>query len=514
MSVHVAECKRLVDRNNLTYLVDGWEDKRRRSIYGSMVAEVSVYPVMLGLEELTGKRATADQILDLSKRAFKKKDLDPRSILAACTDNPTTMQSFRRKLKIEYPWIDHFKEAISKNTRIVSFFNSSHYWGGQLTTAAEARGIKWSLKTLTESRFYALVLQAHSICNRPDAQRIIQDAIATVFDLNCWDLTDQLIRICKPLVDVIGNIESHDANLADCMLELIAMHHDGDDPEFAKHAMDVLQAEFHTLNTDLHWFALFLHPLCRKLAICASNHSFTLASEWGWKKEQAEKLIQDIEDYYQGKSPFSGGAKNAQDWWASLLPSAHDHPLKAMAAKIFAIVPHTAEVERLFSSLGLSQSKQQTRRTVEHMQTIGTLRNHYIWKVQQDLLAMGKSIRQPGIDLERAKELTENFTWVPDNEDADQEKPEEDEEDEEIISVEDVEAEFQRLNEQGNAASEDGDRLPKEIGINEVYDMSLLDDIWKGKVATSVGEELELAKATGSSEKWDPMSLLRNCSNK
>ncbi|KAF9523445.1 hypothetical protein CPB83DRAFT_739710, partial [Crepidotus variabilis] len=205
-----------------------------------------------------------------------------------------------------------------------------------------------------------------------------------------------------------------------------------------------------------------------------------IAADWGWKKDQAEKLIRDLNDYSQGKAPFAGGLKNASEWWISLIPSTHDRPLKAMAVKIFSIVPHTAEVEQLFSSLGLSQSQQQTRRTVEHMETIGTLRNHYIWKVQQDLQAEGKSIRckhghmhtqqEPGINLERVKELTEKFTWVPDIEEEEQGKQAEDEVEDLIISEKDVEAEFIVL-------FEDGDRLPRDIRINEVYDMSQLDDI-------------------------------------
>ena len=45
---------RLEGRNNLTYLMDGWEDAQKRSIYRSMAAEVSQFPIVLGLEELTG----------------------------------------------------------------------------------------------------------------------------------------------------------------------------------------------------------------------------------------------------------------------------------------------------------------------------------------------------------------------------------------------------------------------------------------------------------------------------
>lgn len=52
--VHDLDLKRLAKRHNLTYLVDGWEDHQQRSVYGTMVAEVSEFPVVLGLEEMTG----------------------------------------------------------------------------------------------------------------------------------------------------------------------------------------------------------------------------------------------------------------------------------------------------------------------------------------------------------------------------------------------------------------------------------------------------------------------------
>jgi hypothetical protein len=55
------------------------------------------------------------------------------------------------------------KATIMKNSRIASFFNLSHYWGGQLYEVAQSKNITWKLKTNTESRFYALILQAISI---------------------------------------------------------------------------------------------------------------------------------------------------------------------------------------------------------------------------------------------------------------------------------------------------------------------------------------------------------------
>jgi hypothetical protein len=57
------------------------------------------------------------------------------------------------------------KIVILQTARIVSFFNSSHYWGGQLDEAAQLMNILSSMKTHTESRWYSLILQALSVSN-------------------------------------------------------------------------------------------------------------------------------------------------------------------------------------------------------------------------------------------------------------------------------------------------------------------------------------------------------------
>jgi len=105
MHVYDEDLKRLGGWKNLTYIVDGWEDLQQWSIYGSMISEVSQFPVVLGLEELTGKRATANQLVELSDRALLKKEVKPEFLVAVCTDNPTTMRAFRRKWSDIYPWL-------------------------------------------------------------------------------------------------------------------------------------------------------------------------------------------------------------------------------------------------------------------------------------------------------------------------------------------------------------------------------------------------------------------------
>ncbi|EIN06006.1 hypothetical protein PUNSTDRAFT_73413, partial [Punctularia strigosozonata HHB-11173 SS5] len=172
------------------------------------------------------------------------------------------------------------KKVASHNARIVSFFNGSHFWGRQLKLQAAKSGVKQSLETNTESRFYALILQFMStrdhwytllscICVQDDVQHSVnklspvnRDVIQIMLDSVHWAWNDQLVCVTKPLIDIIGDIEGRDATLADCMLELIWAHHK------VNH-----QLGFHALNTNLQWFTLFFHPLCWCLAVLSAQHS-------------------------------------------------------------------------------------------------------------------------------------------------------------------------------------------------------------------------------------------------
>jgi len=62
---------------------------------------------------------------------------------------------------VSYPLV---KKTITSNPQILSLFNSSHYWGGQLEKISKENGVTHGLKTNTESWFYALILQALSVC--------------------------------------------------------------------------------------------------------------------------------------------------------------------------------------------------------------------------------------------------------------------------------------------------------------------------------------------------------------
>lgn len=104
--VAIEDLERLEKQTKLTYLIDGWEDLLKRSLYGSVLAEVSQFPIVLSLEDLTGSRATADGIIGAIERAMSSKNLlDGKKIIAMTMDNPTTMVAIRRKFQEKYYWV-------------------------------------------------------------------------------------------------------------------------------------------------------------------------------------------------------------------------------------------------------------------------------------------------------------------------------------------------------------------------------------------------------------------------
>jgi hypothetical protein len=103
--VETIEQEKLTAQSELTLMTDGWDDRRHCSLYGTLAAERGIYPTILSLEDLTGKRGDADTIVGVVEVSLKKMTMVPEQVAAVMTDDPTTMKSVRKKLKKKWPWI-------------------------------------------------------------------------------------------------------------------------------------------------------------------------------------------------------------------------------------------------------------------------------------------------------------------------------------------------------------------------------------------------------------------------
>ncbi|KAJ7120599.1 ribonuclease H-like domain-containing protein, partial [Mycena crocata] len=479
--VFLKDSDRLKSSNLLTLLEDGWEDRLKRSVYGVVAAGMGMFPILMSLNDLTGERGNAVKCLDVAVDALKFMGVpEARNFIALTTDNPTTMQSFRRQFQQKFFWVltlacflhslntvvgeicayPLIKSIIKQANRSVTFFNGSHYWGGQLKLEAKRLNITRGLKKNCESRWYALVLLCLSVafhrqplsitCLREDAKKktngfsaVAADVIKTVLNTpNFWPLLNQLTRIAKPIVDAIGNCESRQTTLADCMLELLRCARtmskmeleDDEDAGFLEHAKATFDRRFIKIATPIHWLALFLHPSCRKLALSGNTEdgrgksldfmiktALGIAQQWRWNEDKARKLVEDIKAYNQFKSPFSGKENDAKDWWDGI-PAQHAG-IRALATVLHSIVPHSADVERLFSDLGGIQSPHRNGWLIETMEKAGRIRGHLSYLLFQKKEMEGKPTQRKhshmhtrpelGIDGDLAKDLENPITWIP-----------------------------------------------------------------------------------------------------
>ena len=78
------------------------------------------------------------------------------------------------------------------------------------------------------------------------------------------------------------------------------------------------------------------------------------------------------------------------------------------------------------------------------------------------------------------------------------------------VTMEEIDAEFDKLDDQVFAPA-DGDGLNPRVPLNEVYDLSELENIQAGTALATVDEELDLSKEQDAGgEIWDETSLLRS----
>jgi hypothetical protein len=107
-----------------------------------------MFPIIMSLRYPTGVRGDADKCLSIVVEVLTLMGVpEARNFVALTTDNPTTMQSFRRKFQAKYFWVLTFacflhslntlvgeicayplmKKTVSQANRTVTFFSGSHY---------------------------------------------------------------------------------------------------------------------------------------------------------------------------------------------------------------------------------------------------------------------------------------------------------------------------------------------------------------------------------------------------
>lgn len=88
-----------------------------------------------------------------------------------------------------------------------------------------------------------------------------------------------------------------------------------------------------------------------------------LWSKRGHDQDSCRRLAEQLDRYRQGMTPFNAAFQqpfNLRAWWLARQTS-DTKEIAALAILLASIVPHAAEIERIFSSLGLQQTKLRNR---------------------------------------------------------------------------------------------------------------------------------------------------------
>lgn len=152
-------------------------------------------------------------------------------------------------------------------------------------------------------------------------------------------------------------------------------------PGLKSHALGCIGKRVKEFDEPIYFIALFLLPQFKTLAISKkmvlnemSREILKCAQAWRFSKPEAIQLVKEVISYANGDPPFHLIEKitDARLYWASF-PGASPM-LRRFAMSVLAIVPHSAAVERLFSSLGLIKNKTRNQLTPGSLSILGQLR--------------------------------------------------------------------------------------------------------------------------------------------
>ncbi|KAH8913657.1 hypothetical protein BT69DRAFT_1365004, partial [Atractiella rhizophila] len=166
--------------------------------------------------------------------------------------------------------------------------------------------------------------------------------------------------VVGPIVDTIGKLERSDCMLADAVLELLrlAKHFDQMDLEqeedsdigwenlFVEYAVLCFKNRFHTIDSDLLFVALYLHPMCHGIAV--SQHianSRNLTDRWKLSSKASALLCDNVDKYHNFEGKFAETSVNALKYWEGLALPPSQYPLISVAIRIFSVVPHAGVIE-------------------------------------------------------------------------------------------------------------------------------------------------------------------------
>ena len=440
----LATGKVLSSLSDLTLSLDGWEDRRGRSIYAFLASTSQLErPYVLDIIDISHLRHTAEILKDQTVIVLDRLGLSlEKSFRAIVTDNPSTMVKMRRLLTADYPnmldlrcfahavnllasgYLRHpiAKDTLKKSCRLVSYFRSSHFWCDKLRSWAKSNKISRYLESFCETRWYSVSKVFLSVnvyepgfrhclqyreSNR-DSPKIPRDVIDIINDRLHFGNNEACSALMTIVADTIAVIEHRKMTLGECLFNYLNLYQKTRSirmnslySDLKNHCISVIKSRFDEYFVGpVYALAMFLHPKYKSLA---SSKEYGLkevyedilqfAMAWKFTKKEAKEIWQSLSEYYNGNGYFADFTCDENDpflWWDSVKSRQPGIcALKKFAMTVTKLVPHVADTERLFSVLGYHHSKSRSNLSAITLKKIGQVKG-YLESIKKEEMAQAK----------------------------------------------------------------------------------------------------------------------------
>ncbi|KAL1761024.1 hypothetical protein FB107DRAFT_269724 [Schizophyllum commune] len=188
-----------------------------------------------------------------------------------------------------------------------------------------------------------------------------------------------------------------------------------------------------------------------------------------------------------------------------------------MAIIVLSIVPHSADVERLFSTLNGIQSVKRNHLAVDTFEKIAKVRNNLSYELKLREQREGKATHRkhthmhtrdaPGIDVELVEDLQDPLSWKPPLQPPDgrESAPETEQSTEEAVAdtfrALRAEIEAEHRDQPVEAAKSAADSTPPSVLRGEVFDFAEVAAVDEGRAPRALDEEIRVI-GSGQAADW------------
>ncbi|KAL5698156.1 hypothetical protein ACHQM5_029229 [Ranunculus cassubicifolius] len=393
---------------DFTIVFDGWIDNSGNSIYAFILQKEDSEHV-LDIFDLSEVRYTMQELKEIMLSDLITNRAVVDNVLAFVTNTPGPMVRLRNEIKAGRPNVISvncclhafntlakdvlgFVEAVKVvqlNQMLVNYFTSSQSWRKELKKWQAERNLLHSLSNYCETRWYSVSLVCVGVATyaegfrhcvelskTPGYAQVNPDIAAIIMDHHHFAKNACLVEALKPIIDVIAKLDRRTTTLADVFLSFITVYENAKTAHYSiqglrDHILCATRKIVKDYEDPIYFVALFLHPACKNLAMSQKmtgekiiREALEIAKVWRFTKNEAGLLFKELINYKNGDAPFSDlnerSGRSARDFWEKFYGASP--MLRRFAKKLFAILPHSGSCERLFSTLGLINSKTSSNR--------------------------------------------------------------------------------------------------------------------------------------------------------